>query len=389
MKPGVGLVNPSPGEGWLGGQYVAQHFFLNANALPVEERIPFHDVWAGDFPANDPLAEIRNELGEPVVIRTPRTRTTRVAVAVRRRLHGQTMTVDALRAAGVDVLFPVSLFDDDTVRFVFLLPDFQYHHLRDVNDERAQRYFEERARREASRAKRVVVTSDAVMKDLQQLMPEFAAKTHVIFPRALPTRAWFERDPAEVATALQLPPRYFHVSNQTSAHKNHLAVARAVRILADRGVEVNVVCTGLTNDYRDPAFFPALQRQIEELGIAPRFRFLGVRPRAEQIAIMRGAVAVVQPSRFEGWGAAMAESQTLGKPLIASDLPVHHEHGAKVFRWVEPADVEGWAAALRDADRELAGGVDAQAEEEAGTQALSDARERGRALVALFREAVR
>lgn len=387
-EPKVGLVSPSQQAKWLGGLYVVQHYFLNAAVLPAEERIAFHDVWWGSGPEGDPFAEIRAELGAPLVVRPPSTFAGRVRVGVRRRLHGRSFIADVFHESGVNVLFPVPLFDDRSLPFVYLLPDFQYRHLTGINDRQVFEYFENRHRHAAERARFIVMLSRAVFDDLRRFMPEFVPKARYVFPRAVPTPLWYERDPAEVAREYSLPERYFVISNQVSKHKNHVTVANAVKLLVQRGVDVNVVCTGLTDDYRDPDFFASLDREIASLALGSRFRFLGVVPRADQMAIMRGAIAVVQPSKFEGWGAAMAEAKSLGKPVIASDLPVHHEHGANVYRWIATRDAESWAEAMGDALRDLGPGPDRDAEALARTQALVEARESGRALVALFREAV-
>jgi glycosyltransferase involved in cell wall biosynthesis len=189
-----------------------------------------------------------------------------------------------------------------------------------------------------------------------------------------------------VAAEYALPERYLVIPNQISAHKNHLTIARALRVLRDRGVDAFVVCTGRNADYRDPSHFGRLSAAITGLGVAGRFRFLGVVPRPDQMAILRRAIAIVQPSEFEGWGAAVAEAKALAKPLLASNLPVHHEHQHPNVTWVATRDVEGWADALEQAWRALPPGPDPAAEEEARARTNVEALEVGRKFTALLRE---
>lgn len=47
--------------------------------------------------------------------------------------------------------------------------------------------------------------------------------------------------------------------------------------------------------------------------------------KASQIALIRAATAVIQPSKFEGRGAIVEEATLLGAQLLCSDLPVHRE----------------------------------------------------------------
>ena len=102
-----------------------------------------------------------------------------------------------------------------------------------------------------------------------------------------------------------------------------------------------MVCTGPTVDYRDPTFFPRIKARPSELGIDDQVRILGLIPREDQMLLMRGASAVVQPSLFEGWNTALEEARALGKPVIASDFPVYIEQdlpGALYFRRGDPVD---------------------------------------------------
>jgi glycosyltransferase involved in cell wall biosynthesis len=389
MLPRVGLVGPSRHTEWLGGLYVVQHLFMDVHMLAPDERPEFHDVWIQNDPADDPFGEIRSQLGARVVIRNPTPGLGRVLTAIGRRIERQTLSRYQMSKAGIDVFFPTSPFSDPTIPYVFLMPDFQHRHLRDLNDEKAVAYFETLFRRHGSQASLILMQSKSVFEDLRRFMPDLVSKARFAFPRAIPTASWFELDPGLVAGRYGLPRRYFHLSNQASAHKNHIVIGRALRILMKRNVNVDVVATGLKQDYRDAAFFSRLEAELSALGVAERFRFLGVLPRNEQMAVMRGSVAVLQPSRFEGWGAAVAESKSLGKPLLASDLPVHREHGADVYSWLSVDDSEAWADAMEAAIRELSPGPDRDTEERAALRTREEAQETGRALVAILDEAAR
>jgi glycosyltransferase involved in cell wall biosynthesis len=385
--PRAGLVSPSTADSWLGGHYVVQSLYLATRTLPPELRPTIRDVWWNAAPPKDPFAEVRELLGPPAVVGMPTTLAGRATRALTRRLTRSVGAADLFRAAGVDVLYPVRPSQDAGVPFVFFLPDLQYRHLPDVNDARTIEWFDDYFRTEGAAAARIHVTSQSVMRDVQTFLPELAPKSRVVFPVSVPTDSWWVIDPVEARQTYDLPLRYFVISNQVSAHKNHRTIALALRALLERGTDVTVICTGRTADYRDSTFFPRLAAEIDALGLTSRFRFLGVVPRAEQLAIIRGAVAVLQPSEFEGWGAAVAEANTLGKPLLASDLAVHREHEHPYATYVPTLDVDAWTAAMEHAWRELPPGPNLGAEEEARARTMTKAYEVGLQFSALLGEA--
>jgi len=52
---------------------------------------------------------------------------------------------------------------------------------------------------------------------------------------------------------------------------------------------------------------------------------LGFIDREDQLILMRESIAVIQPSRFEGWSTVVEDAKALGKHLIVSNIKVHLE----------------------------------------------------------------
>ncbi|MDL5158965.1 glycosyltransferase family 4 protein [Actinomycetospora termitidis] len=63
-------------------------------------------------------------------------------------------------------------------------------------------------------------------------------------------------------------------------------------------------------------------------------------------ALLRGASALVLPTLYEGFGMPVIEAQSVGVPVICSDLPVLREVSGGHARFVDPYDVDDIAAAL-------------------------------------------
>lgn len=64
-----------------------------------------------------------------------------------------------------------------------------------------------------------------------------------------------------------------------------------------------------------------LLARATRLGLASRVEFLGDVPRERVKRLLRGAAAIVMPSRFEGNPLIALEAMQAGAPLIASDIP--------------------------------------------------------------------
>jgi glycosyltransferase involved in cell wall biosynthesis len=118
---------------------------------------------------------------------------------------------------------------------------------------------------------------------------------------------------------------YFIVCNQFYEHKNHLLVFDAIRVLKIRNIDFQVVFTGRMNDYRNPSYIKKIQKYISDHQLLDNSIFLGVINRTDQLALMKGAKAVIQPSKFEGWSTVNEDAKSLGKFVLASSIPVNIE----------------------------------------------------------------
>lgn len=127
----------------------------------------------------------------------------------------------------------------------------------------------------------------------------------------------------------------------TSPHKNHRTLLEAfAKVVAVRDDAV-LVLTGA----RGPAE-GAVVGAIEELGLTSNVRRLGRVPAEELDMLFRGAVALVYPSTYEGFGLPLAEAMTAGCPVIASDRTALPEVVGEAGILLEPDDAEAWADAM-------------------------------------------
>ena len=89
--------------------------------------------------------------------------------------------------------------------------------------------------------------------------------------------------------------------------------------------------------------------QVRRLGLEGRVYFPGYVPDQDKATLMSGALAFVFPSLYEGFGLPVLEAQACGCPVITSTTSSLPEVAGEAAVLVDPADVEGIAAALERA----------------------------------------
>ena len=221
------------------------------------------------------------------------------------------------------------------------IPDWQCRYLPDLFDR------PEFARRElhfrllATRAPALAVSSQMAEDDTRRIVGEAMVPTV-----RLPFPALVDPDEVQALPPAQAPKRYLLICNQWWRHKNLELPVEALSRCSDRTIEL--VFTGETKDPRWPGDEARIRGLIDSQGLTRRCHVLGRVSREMQLALLRDCVAVIQPSRFEGWSSVVEEAKTLGRPLLLSEFPVHREQ-APTARFFAPADPEGLALAMQEA----------------------------------------
>jgi alpha-1,3-rhamnosyl/mannosyltransferase len=86
-------------------------------------------------------------------------------------------------------------------------------------------------------------------------------------------------------------------------------------------------------------------------------------PRRDVLAIVRGAVALTWPSRYEGFGLPVLEGMSLGTPVLTSDAAALPEVVGDAAMLLPVDDADAWTDAMV---RMLEDGVERQRLTEAG-----------------------
>lgn len=303
--------------------------------------------------------------------------------AVEKLSRGRSRAFDLLAERGIDFAYPHFSKGAASCRSAAWIPDFQHRHLPEFFSKREIAFRGALYGRIAERAETVVLSSAAAGADFRRFYPNAAGKARILSPYVAPQRAWLESDAQAVQRKYGLPDRFFVISNQFWAHKNHAVVFDALAELAARGVRPAVACTGLLEDARRPGYAREILGRLRARGLEAQVRLLGLVPRANQVQLLRRALAVIQPSLFEGWSGTVEDARTLGKNILLSDIPVHREQDPPRARYFNPRDAGALAHLIERAWLELAPGPVAADETEAAALALERSLDFARAFLTI------
>jgi glycosyltransferase involved in cell wall biosynthesis len=382
---GVGLVSVDDAGLWRGGRYYLHHLVRSVAALAPERRLPLYDVAWRAPPQDDAFAEVRPLLSGSRIIAPPSGPAARLRRRLRRAIARHSDARDLFASAGVGALFPIAPCEKPGVPVVFWLSDFQYRRLPELFTEAMRGWLQRHFDENVARARLVVLSSRDAFEDFCEFYPTQRAKARVLRFSSSPDSDWFRLDPAVAAKANGVEGPYVMACNQFARHKNYETIFEAMRLLRERRLDVRLVCTGSSFGFHGPGYYEELMRWLSDNRLEDVVHILGLVPRATQIALMRGAGAVLQPSCFEGWSTVVEDAKTLGKTVIASDIAVHREQlQGGDGHYVAMKDPEAWADAIEKWLASSKQAVRTRGEIEAAT--VKRVRATGRAFVAIMGE---
>lgn len=260
------------------------------------------------------------------------------------------------------------------------LPDFQHIYLPEMFSAADRSWRDQTFMRSARVVNRVILASETVRKDFMSFAPMYAHKAVVLNPISFVPPSIYSYDSGYISKLYNLPDKFVYFPSQFWKHKNHELVFKAVKILKDKGTNIFIVTSGYPGDFRYLSYFTHLCRQLSLLGIRNQIIYIGLVPREHVFLLMRQSICVLNPSLFEGWSIVVDEARSLGKQLLLSDIPVHHEHNLPKATFFDPCDPDALAAKLEHIWHNTSPGPDIQLE----AKARQELPERTRALAESF-----
>ena len=188
----------------------------------------------------------------------------------------------------------------------------------------------------------IVTDSEFSRRELLAMQPSLNPhRVHTVSPGVAPDVASIGRGPGDRRTIL--------VVGTIEFRKN---LEHLIRLLPSL-LSARIVSVGPATPYLE-----ACRVLARSLGVEERIAFRGYIPRDELLALYATCAVAAVPSRYEGFGYAVAQALCAGVPCVASNCASLPEVAGNDARLVPLDDEQGWITALSHA---LAGEEDARA----------------------------
>lgn len=192
----------------------------------------------------------------------------------------------------------------------------------------------------AAKANRIITVSDSSARDITRLLHR--KHVSVVYPQI--DQAHYD-EPSSNEPLKQEFGDYFVYNGGADPRKNVAMLLRAVALIAARMPTIQLVMLGTGYD-----FFREL---IESLGISDRVHLLGYVSESRKSAIIAGAVGLVYPSSYEGFGMPLIEGMAAGIPVISGTGGSLAEVGGNAAIYVRPLTEHQLASAMLEATKEV------------------------------------
>jgi len=318
--------------GWMGGAHLLANLLNCVNSVAANQSVQVTVLMniralgatAEQTPGNLLPVDVANlKVAGPLQCLLDTTRIRQIVFYKDLRRAAEELAIQVMGPASINLGtdFPIPWFG--------YICDFQHQYLPHLfsQQERIQR--DVLFRSLVENATGVFVTSATAAVDVERFYPAAARSKQVLrMPTALPDITAISA-PEVVRSTYGIERPFFLSCSQRWLHKQHPVILQAFADLLarDPNMPADLVFTGDTSDYRDPAYSGKVDALIASLGIAQHVHVLGQIPRADQLALIRSSLALVQASLFEGQAGAsgMMEAGLMGTRMIASDLGTNRE----------------------------------------------------------------
>lgn len=193
----------------------------------------------------------------------------------------------------------------------------------------ARYYFGAFAMQRYPQAAAIAVDSEFSRRELLEVLPYPADRVHVVYPGVAPDFCTSVRRANGARTIL--------IPGTVERRKNLEVVIRALAHVPD----ARIVSVGPPTPYRDEC-----ERIAGACGVADRVEFRGYVERSQLLDLYATCGLVAVPSRYEGFGYAVAQALCAGAPAIVSDRSSLPEVAGDSAAIVDAEDEREWARTI-------------------------------------------
>ncbi len=204
---------------------------------------------------------------------------------------------------------------------VYWIPDFQCFHLPEYFDKNDIEARKQSYLRIIETSKKLVLSSVTVYNDLLKFYKNVKLPQIGILKFAV-----FNELKIKNSDSVNLDKPYYICPNQFWAHKNQIIILQAIKHLGNCDLPFYVVFTGKMFDPRKPSYFiDNIKPLLDDDFVKNNVKMLGFVERDFQFNLLKNAIALIQPSRFEGWSTVIEDGMFFNLKIMASNLEVNKE----------------------------------------------------------------
>jgi glycosyltransferase involved in cell wall biosynthesis len=192
-------------------------------------------------------------------------------------------------------------------------------------------------------ATQIFAVSDSMQRELVARYPALEPRV-VVSPNGVETRFFQKNDVTQHRSRFDdLPETYLLMVGTIEPRKNHLGVFEALERMPDLPPVVIAGHGGWSNEI--------IMRRMRPLAEEGRVVRLGFVDDAVLPTLYHEAAAILCASWYEGFDLPLLEALAAGKPVAASDIPVHREVAGELALLFDPASPEDIGVAIEAALR--------------------------------------
>lgn len=193
-----------------------------------------------------------------------------------------------------------------------------------------------------------IVSSDFIAHELRRTFPGYAGPVDVVYLSSLypaPAAGIDPRAVAEMRRRFGLPKRYILCPNNIMPHKNLSSLLAALWHMRQGGSDVQLVICGAETDGIRATVGSPLYADRTDSATAWDVLGLGLVSDADLLALVHGALIVVNPSLCEAGSGSALDAWGSGCPVALSDIPAFRDQvrvlgaSAEFFDPRDPRDI--------------------------------------------------
>lgn len=165
----------------------------------------------------------------------------------------------------------------------------------------------------AKNANKIIAISEFTKKSLNKIYKVPLSKIDVVH-LSHNSRLFNKNSTIDSKLRRALPNKYFYYPAASWPHKNHKLLIEAFMIFSKKNPSCKLVLTGISKQNENE-----LSDLIKSLGMKDKITKLGYVSRDSLPTLYKGAVSLVFPSLFEGFGIPPLEAMAVGCPVICSN----------------------------------------------------------------------